>query len=97
MIDPRFGRCQFFVVAEVDNGTVKSEKMVPNTGYVQRGGAGIEAARLMGSEKVDVVITGNIGPNAYQVLSSLGIEMYSAAGKGKDSIEDYVNGKLKKL
>ena len=97
MLDPRFGRCPNFVIAEIDNGKILNDKSIPNSSAGKGGGAGISAAQLMGNEKVEVVITGNVGPNAYQVLSTLGIEMYSGAGKVRDSIEDYIQGKLKRL
>lgn len=97
LLDPRFGRCNYFIIAEVDNGKILNDKYISNSGGMGRGGAGISAAQLMGNEKVEIVITGNVGPNAYSVLSNLNIEIYSGNGKVKDAINDYIQGKLKKI
>jgi len=73
-IDPRFGRCQYFIIADEKGKLIKSIK---NTGVRASRGAGITAAQIVADEKVDVLITGNIGPNAFNVLSSSGVKIYS--------------------
>ncbi|HUV76127.1 MAG TPA: NifB/NifX family molybdenum-iron cluster-binding protein [Dehalococcoidales bacterium] len=91
-VDPRFGRCQCFVIANPE--TIEFEA-IDNSSAMAAGGAGISAAQMIVDKGVEAVITGNCGPNAYQVLSAAGIKVISGvAGKVQDAIEDYKSGKL---
>ena len=98
-IDVRFGRCPYFVIIEIDEKEkkIKNVKAIENTAAGQFGGAGITASQLVANEKVDAVITTNLGPRAFQVLSQLGIEIYQGQGKIKDVIQEFMEGKLKKI
>jgi predicted Fe-Mo cluster-binding NifX family protein len=89
-VDPRFGRCQYFIL--VDPETMEFESM-QNSNSMAAGGAGISTAQMIAERKVEAVITGNCGPNAYQVLSAAGITVMTGAfGTVKDSIERYKAG-----
>ncbi len=91
-VDPRFGRCQYFVF--VDSDTMAFEAM-PNEAIAAPGGAGIQAAQTVVNKGVDVLISGNIGPNAFQVLSAAGVKIVTGAyGTVKEAVEMYKNGKL---
>ena len=59
-IDPRFGRCAFFIIAEPD--TLDFEA-VENSNAQAMGGAGIQSGQLVASKDVKAVLTGNCGPN----------------------------------
>jgi predicted Fe-Mo cluster-binding NifX family protein len=92
-IDPRFGRCQYFVIADPD--TMEFESL-ENSGAMAGGGAGIATAQTLAGKGIEAVLTGNCGPNAYQVLSAVGIKVITGvAGKVQDAIQDYKSGKLK--
>ena len=91
-VDPRFGRCQYFVI--VDSETMAFEAMA-NEAIAAPGGAGIQAAQTMVNKGVDVVISGNIGPNAFQVLSTAGVKIATGAyGTVQEATEMYKSGKL---
>jgi predicted Fe-Mo cluster-binding NifX family protein len=91
-IDPRFGRCQYLVLVDLD--TMNFE-VINNSGGMGSGGAGIATAQLIAGKGVEAVLTGNCGPNAYQVLSAAGIKVITGvSGKVKDAIESYKSGKL---
>ncbi len=91
-VDPRFGRCQYFVI--VDSDTMEFEAM-PNASVDTMGGAGIQAAQAVANKGVEVVITGNVGPNAFQTLSSAGIKIITgASGTVKEVAERYTSGQL---
>jgi predicted Fe-Mo cluster-binding NifX family protein len=91
-IDPRFGRCQYFII--VDPDTMNFEA-INNAGGMGSGGAGISTAQLIAGKGVEAVLTGNCGPNAYQVLSAAGIKVITGvSGKVKDAIQSYKSGKL---
>jgi predicted Fe-Mo cluster-binding NifX family protein len=94
-IDMRFGRCPYYVIFDVEDGKVKSHEIVENTAGRQMRGAGITAAQLVASKGVKVIITGNIGPKAYDVLSSTGIEIVTnASGNVKEAVEKYLSGEI---
>jgi predicted Fe-Mo cluster-binding NifX family protein len=89
-VDPRFGRCQYFVIADLETNEFEG---VDNTSASAGGGAGISAAQMIVEKGVEAVLTGNCGPNAHQVLSSAGIKIITGvSGKIKDVIEEYKLG-----
>jgi len=92
-VDPRFGRCQYFIIADPE--TMEFEA-VDNSSAMAGGGAGISAAQMIAGKGVEAVLTGNCGPNAHQVLSSAGIQVITGvSGKIKDAVEGYRAGKFK--
>lgn len=93
-LDPRFGRCAYLVV--VDSETMQYEA-ISNMAAGSMGGAGIQAAQMVADKGVKVVITGNVGPNAFGALSAAGIEIITgASGTIKEVIEKYKNGQLER-
>lgn len=74
LLDARFGRCEYFMVYNSDD---QSCSFIENEGAQASGGAGIKAANQVVNEKAEVVITGNLGPNALEVLEKSGIKSYS--------------------
>lgn len=92
-LDPRFGRCPYFVI--VDSETMQFEA-TPNMASGAMGGAGIQAAQTIAGKGVKVLITGSIGPNAFQALSAAGIKIMTGAfGTVRDVVEKYKKGELK--
>ena len=92
-IDPRFGRCQYFVF--VDPETMEFETF-QNEGLMAMGGAGVQAAQLIAQKGANTLITGNLGPNAASALSASGIKVYLVpGGTVKDVIEGYKTGSLR--
>ena len=91
-LDPRFGRCQFFLVVNPDD---MSFEACNNESAAQGGGAGIQAAQFLASQGVKAVITGNCGPNAVQTLSAAEIELFvGQTGTVKEVVERLKKGKL---
>jgi predicted Fe-Mo cluster-binding NifX family protein len=94
-VDPRFGRCANFIIVDPENLEFKA---VPNPSVSAAGGAGIQSAQLVANEGAGAIITGNVGPNAFQTLSSLGLKVYTgASGKIKEVIQQYKDGKFKEM
>jgi predicted Fe-Mo cluster-binding NifX family protein len=91
-IDPRFGRCSYFAI--VDSETMQFEA-IPNTAAGVSGGAGIQAAQIIANKGVKLLITGNVGPKAFQALSAAGIEVVTGAvGTVREAVEKFKRGKL---
>jgi len=94
-VDPRFGRCQFFIIVETD--TLDFEA-IENQSAQFSGGAGIQSGQVMASKGVKAVLTGNVGPNAFQTLQAGGIKIYiGLSGKVREAIEKYKSGTLKPI
>lgn len=95
-LDPRFGRCAFFLIADTETDDMEFVENQPSGG-----GAGISAGQLMVQKGVETVITGSVGPNASQVLKSSGIEIYKGTAKSVkenlDSFRSNVLGKLEEI
>ena len=91
-VDPRFGRCQYFII--IDPETMQFEA-IENSSAMAAGGAGISAGQMIADKGVQAVLTGNCGPNAYQVLSAAGIQVITGvSGKVKDAVQGYKSGRF---
>lgn len=91
-VDPRFGRCAYFVMVNPD--TMEFEAIV-NKSRDAMGGAGIATAQTVANKGIDVLITGDIGPNAFQTLNNAGIKILTGAnGTVREVVEQYKNGRL---
>lgn len=91
-IDPRFGRCAYFVI--IDTGDMTFE-VFDNQNVALGGGAGIQSAQFIASKGVGAVITGNCGPNAMRTLSAAGVRVVvGQAGTVRDAAERFKRGEL---
>jgi len=92
-VDPRFGRAAYLIIADSDNMTFEA---VANTAAGNMSGAGIQAAQTIANKGVNVLITGNVGPNAFQALSAAGIKIVTGAfGAVREVVEKYKRGELR--
>jgi predicted Fe-Mo cluster-binding NifX family protein len=96
-VDARFGRCSYFLIVDINNKEIKNVKVVENTAAAQMGGAGITAAEIVANEKVNLIITTNVGPRVFSVFGQFGIKIYQGQGKIKDVIQDFIDGKLAEI
>lgn len=89
-IDPRFGRCKYFLF--IDKETLEFEA-VENPNIEAMGGAGIQSGQLVAGKGVGAVLTGNVGPNAFETLKTAGIDVVTGlSGSVKAAIEKYKKG-----
>jgi predicted Fe-Mo cluster-binding NifX family protein len=91
-MDPRFGRCQYFIFADPESLELE---VIENPNLGASGGAGIQSAQLVANRGVEAVITGQVGPNAYSTLQAGKVRIITGiAGKVRDLLEKYKNGEL---
>ena len=91
-VDPRFGRCPYFIVVDTDSLEFKAH---PNASQGAMGGAGIQAGQFAGSLGGEAILTGNVGPNASRVLASSSLKVYiGASGTVQEAVEAFKAGKL---
>ena len=96
-VDERFGRCPYFLIVEIQDKKVKDFKAIENTAQTQMGGAGITAGEIVANEKVDAIITTNLGPRAFSVFGQFGIKVYQGQGKIKNVVQQFIDGKLTQI
>jgi len=91
-LDPRFGRCQYFLIIETDD---MSFEVFGNENAALGGGAGIQAAQFIAAKGARTVITGHCGPNAMQTLSAARIQVYVGQdGAIQDLVDKFKSGLL---
>ena len=91
-VDPRFGRCQYFVL--VDPDTMESDS-IENSSSMASGGAGIAAAQLVAGKGVEAVLTGHCGPNAHKTLTAADVKIFTGvSGTVKEAVQTYKEGRF---
>jgi predicted Fe-Mo cluster-binding NifX family protein len=70
-VDPRFGRAAGFII--VDPQTMAFDYVGNGASQVMAQGAGIQAAEIVAGTGASVLLTGYVGPKAFQALSAAGI------------------------
>lgn len=92
---PVFGRCPYYVLVDTETWAART---VPNPAVAAGGGAGVQAAQYVVREGAQAVITGNVGPNAFQVLQAAGVPVYlSPGGTVRQVVEAFKRGELRML
>jgi len=89
-MSPVFGRCPVYLF--VDPETMSFEA-VENPAMNAAGGAGIQAAQFVVERGAQAVVTGNIGPNAFDVLATAEVPAYLfPGGTVREAVNAYRNG-----
>lgn len=94
-VSPVFGRCPYYLF--VDTESMEFEA-VANPAISAPGGAGIQAAQFVASQGAKAVLTGNVGPNAFNVLQAAGVQVFTVAGGTvKEAVEAHKEGRLQAI
>jgi predicted Fe-Mo cluster-binding NifX family protein len=72
-VDPRFGRAAGFLI--VDPQSLACEYVDNGASQVMAQGAGIQAAEIVAATGAAVLLTGFVGPKAFQALNAAGIQI----------------------
>jgi predicted Fe-Mo cluster-binding NifX family protein len=95
-VDPRFGRAPYFIVYDIEQDSFEAISNEENVAAAQ--GAGVQAAQRVVGQKVDWVISGNIGPKAFTALKAAGVKIASwSDGSAQEAVELVKQGKLKEV
>lgn len=95
MVSPVFGRCPVYLFV---NSETMDFEAVPNPAMSQGGGAGIQAAQLVVNHGAEVVLSGNLGPNAFDVLQAAGVPSYLVGeGTVRQAVEAFLAGQLQPI
>jgi predicted DNA-binding protein (UPF0251 family)/predicted Fe-Mo cluster-binding NifX family protein len=96
MVDERFGRSRKLIIYDREN---KSHEVIDNMQNMNAPqGAGIQSAQNVVNSGATTVISGHLGPNAFRVLQSAGVEVYTASNMPvSEAIGAFEEGKLAKL
>ena len=70
-----FGRCDYFMIVDTDTGEARALK---NKSADASTGAGTACAQELFSAEVKAVVSGKVGPNAYEVLKAAGVAIHLA-------------------
>jgi predicted Fe-Mo cluster-binding NifX family protein len=93
-VDPQFGRTKWFVLHDTETGEwepLENEQVLNLTQ-----GAGIQAARQIIDRKVEVVLTGHCGPNAFRTLTEAGVQVVlGATGTVEEAVARFRAGGLR--
>jgi len=88
---PNFGRAPYFLFIETESEAIDAVKNRPGAH-----GAGVQAAQTMSEHGAGAVVTGSVGPNAFQGLTAAGIDIYvGATGTVREAYDAYRTGTLK--
>ena len=94
LVDPRFGRAQWFVIVDLETGEFQAVSNEQNLALPQ--GAGIQAAENVARHGPSYLITGHCGPKAFRALREAGIRVIvGAEGTVSDVLEKFKRGELK--
>lgn len=93
-VDPRFGRAAGFLI--VDPDTMQFEYIDNGASQAMAQGAGIQAAETVYRSGAKVVLTGYVGPKAFQALTAAGIQVVQDVEnmRVRDAIEAFKSGRL---
>jgi predicted Fe-Mo cluster-binding NifX family protein len=90
--DSRFGRAPFFALYDSE---AKSLSFHPNLGIQSAHGAGVQASQMVIDLGAEVVITGQLGPNSWDILHRAGVKCMQGQGISvQDWLDAYNNGSL---
>jgi predicted Fe-Mo cluster-binding NifX family protein len=87
-VDPRFGRARYILIIDQDGAVSEAIDNAQNFNAMR--GAGIQAAKNLADRKVDVLLTGHCGPNAFTTLNAAGIKVgIEQSGTVKDALDRF--------
>ena len=93
-VDPRFGRAAGFIL--VDWQTMDFEYIDNGSSQAMPQGAGIQAAEIISRHGASIVLTGFVGPKAFQTLAAAGIGVGQAVDglTVRETVRRFIDGSI---
>ena len=94
-VDRVFGRAKLFLNTDSEGENVEVLENSENVNAAQ--GAGIQAARQVANKCVDILLTGNVGPNAFRALEAASIRVFQFESDTltiRDALSAWKGGRL---
>lgn len=87
-----FSRAPSFTIITLEDKEIKLVEVMDNPASKLEKGAGPIAARTIKDQKVDILLSGELGPGARNILEAFEIQVYPAqTGKNvKETVEDWL-------
>ena len=94
-VDPRFGRARNFILVDSETGEFEVVDNKQNVNAAQ--GAGVQAAQNVAEAGAEAVVSGNVGPKAFEILAAAEIPVYLVDDcTVQEAVERFKRGELKK-
>lgn len=91
-VEVRFGRAPYYIIVDTDT---MAHEAIENPNVSAGGGAGIQSAQLIAERDVKFVLTGNCGPNAFNVFGAVGVQIIvGVTGTVLQAVEQFKSGAL---
>jgi len=91
-VDAHFGHCEFYTVFTIEEGEIKDSQILESP---QGCGCKSNIASVLHDMGVEVMLAGNMGAGAVNVLNSNGIDVYRGCeGDVKNLVEEFIKGEL---
>ena len=93
IVDDHFGHCEAYTVFTIDgNSKIESAEILPSP---QGCGCKSNIAAILRQKGVSVMLAGNMGDGALNVLNSFGIQVYrGCTGDVRQVAEDFLQGEI---
>ncbi|NLE23674.1 MAG: dinitrogenase iron-molybdenum cofactor biosynthesis protein [Actinobacteria bacterium] len=91
LVDPRFGRARWLIVADTETGWWEAHDNAVNVA-----GAGVQAASAVTARGVHAVITGNVGPRGQKALAAEEVAIYQVGNgvSARQALDAFRRGEL---
>ena len=89
-VESRFGRSPYFIIYDTESSNFE---VIENPNIEASSGVGIQSGQLMADKKVEVVLTGKVGPKASHTLAAAGIKVIAVTAEiVREAIDQYQGG-----
>jgi len=96
-VDKSFGRANWFIVFDEQTGSFEAHSNSQNVNAAQ--GAGTQAGQNVAELGAEVLLTGNVGPNAMKTLKAASVRVYAVKGEMtvEEAIAQWKEGRLEEV
>jgi len=92
-----FARCPYYIMADIEDGEIKAVSSVENPAINERGSGNL-AAQFIVNQRVDTLISGAVGPNAFNIFKQVGIKIYKLqSGSVQENLNLFEKNKLNEI